>query len=330
MDPTTKKWIILGIVGGVIIIGAIIAIVLVLKKEPGDDGDGNGGDNGNGNGNGDEGEKYDIISPWHDWIGNEGDIIKEADEKLVAKCLERNEELNEEGNDLLEFSWSTVSQREQARDNDPTFPPCLMWPEGLYVAPGGDTNNHTYMFRQSQEGIDLNKWNVHLGVQAPGPAPVPSLEKTLDECANYIEDEGYPTFVYNFKDRKCFPKEEITPKFPWGTGNYYPGALFVPKQSTYDFVSTEGTTCGDMGMNYVNSNLECQDAAEELGLKSVEVGSISSVDRPFGCFWNTRDNPNDGGGLNLASRGRTGTQIKYETTDTNPTGASRLQICKRR
>ena len=31
MDPRTKKFIILGIVGGVIIIGAIIAIVLVLK-----------------------------------------------------------------------------------------------------------------------------------------------------------------------------------------------------------------------------------------------------------------------------------------------------------
>jgi len=288
-----------------------------------------------GNGNGNKEEKYDIISPWHDRSGNEGDIIPESDVKLVAKCLELNEQfneaLNEEGEDLLEFSWSTFSQRQQARDKDSNFPPCLMWREGIENPDESDvlgfgTNTNTYMFRQSQEGIDLNKWNVHLGVLGRGTSPIPGISKTLDECANYVKDEGYPTFVYNFQDRMCFPKETINPKFPWGAGNYYPGALFVPKQSTYDFVSTEGTTCGDMGMYYVNSNLECQDAAEELGLKSVEVGSISSEDRPSGCYWNT----NDGGGLNLASRGQTGTQIKYETTDTNPTGASRLQICKRR
>jgi hypothetical protein len=201
-----------------------------------------------------------------------------------------------------------------------------MWPEGKDNPSGNDnTNNNTYMFRPSQEGIDLNKWNVHLGVKNRGSATI-QFNSTLDGCADYAKEEDIPTFVYNFEVGKCFPKEEgtLSPRFPWGPGNYYPGALFVSKQSTYDFVSTEGTTCEDVGMVDVTTSAACKAAAQELGLSSVEPETRDSMDFPHGCYWNTRT----GGGLNIARNGTTGTQIKYSNAE-GESGLSRLQICKR-
>ena len=163
-----------------------------------------------------------------------------------------------------------------------------------------------------------------LGGQNRGPTTT-QFNSTLDGCADYAKEENIPTFVYNFEVGKCFPKEKgtLSPRFPWGSGNYYPGALFVSKQSTYDFVSTEGTTCEDVGMVDVTTSVACMDAAQELGLSfDGNLGQIESRDRPHGCFWNTRT----GGGLNIASNGTTGTQIEYDDDE----DASRLQICKRR
>ncbi len=356
-----NTWIhVVGALVVVAIVAAVVVVVVLLLKKDNDEDNGvdndedNGGDNGEDNGNGDDDgdddddddiddddddddddggggeEKYDIISPWYNRQDNAQFFIPEPDAELVAECLERNEELNAEieGSDeeLRDFSWSTHSQWSQAKGEDPDFPPCLIWTEGLETPTDDDrTNRNHYMFRRSQEGIDLNKWNVHLGIKNQGTPAIPGVPSTLGECAKDIEDKGYPSFVYNFNDGMCFPKEEITPEFPWGQGNYYTGALFVPKQSTYDFVSTEGTTCADMGMDYIDDLAECEDAAQELGLKTIsgddfEVVMRTEPDRPEGCFFATL------GGMNFAPNGTTGTQIKYQAEN----DAARLQICKRR
>lgn len=313
----------------------------------------------NGNGDDEEEEKYDIISPWWNRNSDEAEDIEKYQDTLQAtlqyfeyddqdppevmnignpaSCLERNEErneeLNEEGDDLLEFSWSTFDQRKQARNSsgdDLDFPPCLMWPEGMENPSGNDNDNknsNTYMFRPSQEGIDLNKWNVHLGIKNKSEECEVEMSLNLDECATLTDALNKPTFVYNFEDRKCFPKQEINPKIPWGADNYYPGALFVSKQSPYDFVSTDGTTCEDVGMDFVDGPPgDCEDAAEALGLSFDNIGEISDPDRPWGCYWNSRK---EGGTLNRAFQGSksNGTQI---AVDEGQGGGSRLQICKRR
>ena len=152
--------------------------------------------------------------------------------------------------------------------------------------------------------------------------------QTLAECTAYvnncIEQQNcpnlYTSFVYDFKNQQCFPKTTIRPILPWSGPGFFPGALFIPKESEYYLVTTEGTTCEDLDMNFIMNSSDCLNAAEALHLIGRnEVHEQDDTDRPQGCYMNTN------GGLNIAMNGLKGTQIKYQDND-----AARFQICQKK
>jgi len=170
--------------------------------------------------------------------------------------------------------------------------------------------------------------------------------QTLAECTAYvnncIEQQNcpnlYTSFVYDFKNQQCFPKTTIRPILPWSGSGFFPGALFIPKESEYYLVTTEGTTCEDLDMNFIMNSSDCLNAAEVLHLGNLPMGGTdwenntegpnSLTERPKGCYWKTagRGDPIDQSlWLGNTDEDTGGSQIWPEINS----NGSRLQICQK-
>jgi len=374
-------------------------------------------------------QKYNIISPYDYSSDSPGgtNVIQEEREFMVDEC----EELADSNEDAIGFSWNIYSWWEDNnnRENPSELSACLVREatETLCMDEDGNAdctnlsgiNMTQFLFEKDDEqGIDINEWNIHLGVDSeecaiqigegksgtgnedidmltnitsaeeccnectgnsecksfvyrsvdqecwlkdevfdraddsrPGyvfgkPKPSESsLTISLKECEDLVKNENdYESFVYDFENGKCFPTTDIKPILPWRgppevDPQYFPGALFIPKQLDYQLVTTEGTTCEDLDMNFIMNSSDCLNAAEVLHLGNLPMGGTgwenntegpdSLTERPKGCYWKTagRGDPIDQSlWLGNTDEDTGGSQIWPEINS----NGSRLQICQKR